>query len=310
MARLSISFISPGTVKRDLQGTVAAVCHDAGGANQIISWLRAHCDGTSVRAVMKGPAERLWQRAFPTCSPQEDIGSAIEGADVVLTGTSWGSDLEHEARGMARNVGVRSVTALDHWVNYPSRFQRGDTVIWPDEFWVVDHYARRLAEECFPGAIIRQQPNEYLAEQLRDVRPPEGSRPVLLYVLEPIRTDWGRGVPGEFQALDYFFSRVECAGLPADIPVLLRPHPSETPDKYQEWIAQHPERSIQLDTSPSIAEAISRAQYVAGCESLALTVALAAGRRVFCSLPPWAPSCRLPHEGLVHVKGIRCSVDA
>jgi hypothetical protein len=35
-----------------------------------------------------------------------------------------------------------------------------------------------------------------------------------------------------------------------------------------------------------------------GCESMALVVALAAGREVFSSLPPWAPPCRLPHAGV------------
>ena len=298
MARQSTSSTTPNTVKHDLQGTVAAVCHDAGGANHVIAWLRAYADLRDVRPVMAGPAERLWQHAFPGRRAQASIEDALRGADLVLTGTGWGSDLEHEARRLAREAGIRSVAALDHWVNYPSRFRRGDAVVWPDEFWVVDEYARGLARQAFPGATIRLQPNEYLAEQLRDIRQPQGAPPALLYILEPMRSDWGRGVAGEFQ------SHVERADLPPDMVLLLRPHPSENPEKYAEWIARHPERDIQMDDSASLAQAISRARYVAGCESFALTVALAAGRQVFCSLPPWAPSCRLPHDGLVHIKDL------
>ena len=303
MARQSTSSTTQSTVRHDLQGTVAAVCHDAGGANHIIAWIRAYGDPSKVRAVMTGPAEQLWRRAFPTQAIQSAIEHAIRGADLVLTGTGWG-DLEHEARRLARVAGIRSVAALDHWVNYSSRFRRADAVVWPDEFWVVDEYARGLAQQAFPGATIRQQPNEYLLDQLRDIKEPQGTVPALLYILEPMRSDWGRGVDGEFQALDYFLSRLECVGLLPDILLLLRPHPSESPQKYAEWIARHPARNIQVDDSASLAQAISRARYVAGCESFALTVALAAGRRVFCSLPPWAPSCRLPHDGLVHIKDL------
>jgi len=40
---------------------------------------------------------------------------------------------------------------------------------------------------------------------------------------------------------------------------------------------------------------------VVGCESFALVVALAAGRRVCSTLPPWAPPCRLPQPGIVRL---------
>ena len=40
------------------------------------------------------------------------------------------------------------------------------------------------------------------------------------------------------------------------------------------------------------------ARWVVGCESQALVVALAAGRQVWSSLPPWAPPCRLPQAGV------------
>ena len=57
-----------------------------------------------------------------------------------------------------------------------------------------------------------------------------------------------------------------------------------------------------MDNSPSLALSISKAKWVAGCESYALVVALASGRNVYCALPPWAPTCRLPHPGITHLK--------
>jgi hypothetical protein len=51
-----------------------------------------------------------------------------------------------------------------------------------------------------------------------------------------------------------------------------------------------------------MAAAISQADIVAGVESFALTLALAAGRTVYSSLPPWAPALRLPQEGIRQIR--------
>ena len=58
---------------------------------------------------------------------------------------------------------------------------------------------------------------------------------------------------------------------------------------------------VTLCDAPDLATAISRHAWVAGCESMALVLALAAGRRTLCTLPPWAPRCRLPQRGLIHL---------
>lgn len=59
--------------------------------------------------------------------------------------------------------------------------------------------------------------------------------------------------------------------------------------------------SIELDASADMATALSNARYVVGCESYGLVVALNARRKVYCSLPPHPPACRLPHDGIVHL---------
>jgi hypothetical protein len=159
---------------------------------------------------------------------------------------------------------------------------------------------------------VRLQPNLYLERQLQGIR--SSTRAIepgeVLYVLEPARSQWGRDperaaeAEGEFQALDYFMSRRNLLpGLPADSRVALRPHPSDPPGKYDAWIARQHGRAT-LDSSASLDEAIARHAWVAGAESFALAVALLAGRRVVCTLPPWAPDCRLPHRGLIHLKDL------
>jgi len=149
---------------------------------------------------------------------------------------------------------------------------------------------------------VLQIPNHYLDAQLRAISEVEETgTPELLYVLEPARSDWGQDMPGEFQALNFFIDHLPQLELPSSIVIRLRPHPSDTPGKYEDWIARHPSLNIQIDNSLSIADSLGRSSWVAGCESFALVLALMAGRKVYCALPPWAPACRLPHQGLIHI---------
>jgi hypothetical protein len=146
---------------------------------------------------------------------------------------------------------------------------------------------------------IRQLKNCYLQAQLDQVAPPPGDG-TLLYVLEPVRDDWGRGVEGEFQALDYFLARCAALEFAPIRRVLLRPHPSDLANKHARYLdaGSH----IELDRSVDMAAALSQADMVVGVESFALTLALAAGRSVYSSLPPWAPALRLPQEGIRQIR--------
>lgn len=353
----------------ELRSPLAVVCHDAGACNVILPWLRR--PDLSLRPVMDGPAARLFRGRFGAAAPTgsgHELEAALDGAAMLLSGTGWASDLEHRARRLARQRGLFSAAVIDHWINYPMRFERAGETVWPDEFWVTDEGARAIAERCFPGAVIRCFDNQYLRAEAAAIAPlPRWSHPAeqasnapdapdapdaphaphaphapraphapqapharearsptapgqVLYVLEPMRNDWGRGVPGEFQALDHFMSRRVAAGMPATAPVRLRPHPSDPPGKYDAWIAAQRGRAVAsdigtnvatdvatdvaLDRHATLAGAIGASTWVVGCESFALVVALAAGRRVCTSLPPWAPPCRLPHAGIVRLGAV------
>ena len=291
------SSTTPGSPLLELPSPLAVVCHDAGAANLVLAWLEA-MPAAPCRSVMRGPAAALAARSVWEASACDTLAQALSGAAAVLTGTGWASDLEHKARALARERGIFSVAVLDHWVNYRERFVRAGATVWPDEFWVADDEALAEAQRCFPGAAIRRQPNMYQDQLVRAI--PDAAQPAVLYLLEPARSDWGRGEPGEFQALDYFMRHLAHAGIAAGTPVRLRPHPSDPPGKYDAWLSRHP--GTLLDTHADLAAAIGAAQWVAGCETAALPVALAAGRRVVCTLPPWAPACRLPQRGLIHLK--------
>lgn len=278
----------------DLPRPLAVVAHDAGAANIILAWL-ARDSLADVRAVMHGPAAALWTARFGETSLSPSIDLALDGALALLSGTGWASDLEHHARASAKARGIASVAVIDHWVNYRSRFVRAGVEVLPDSIWVTDDDALAEARRAFPELTVAVKPNLYLHEQVMTAGPVPSAGDIL-FVAEPARSDWGRGCPGEFQALDALVAWRAQADGPVPRTIRLRPHPSDPPGKYDDWLAG--QQGAVLDTSPDIGSALRGAAVVAGMNSFALVVAVAAGRRAISVLPPWAPPCVLPHRAI------------
>lgn len=295
--------IHPSTL---LPRRIAVACNDAGGANVVLAMLeQLDAQRHELSLFMQGPAANLCQHRLPRARLVASAEDALATADVLVSGTGWSSDLEHNARLLAKQAGVRSIAVLDHWVNYSERFVRGALPMLPDEIWVCDEEAMQIARRTFRSTPLTLVPNFYLEEQVRSLPAAPGLADELLYVLEPARSDWGRKIPGEFQALDFFAENLTLLEVRQGTPIRLRPHPSDPAGKYDAWIAAQPHLNVRLDASTDLHAALSRANWVAGCESFAMVVALAAGRQVLCTLPPWAPPCRLPHQGLIHLKDLR-----
>jgi hypothetical protein len=284
---------------------IAVVANDAGGSHILFSLLRyqghnflGHC---TLHPVVKGPAAMIWPKYFPTIHSYDHLDSVNAKLDRVITGTGWTSSVEHEARLWASKRNIKTVAVLDHWVNYASRFFRDEVMLLPDEIWVVDEWAEKIANENFRNVVIRRFENSYLINQVAKIQKPP-SNGTLLYVLEPVRTDWGRGREGEFQALEYTLKNSRLLYSAPICRILLRPHPSDPRDKYDDYLEF--DSRIELDFSDDICDAINQADVVVGAESFALALALEAGRHVFSSLPPWAPKLRLPQEGILQIRHI------
>jgi hypothetical protein len=285
-----------------LRHPLAVVAHDAGAASHIFAWL-----GNEQPALcLAGPAEALWRARHGQPQPS-DLAATIAGAATVITGTGWASNLEHEARRLARSQGIASVAVIDHWTNYPERFVRNGEQVLPDEIWVSDPYACKIAQAAFPSVRVIEQPNAYLASLVGEVRSlpaPDAANDNdrVLYVLEPIRQAWGElPQPGEFSALDYFMAHRARAGVAPDAEIRLRPHPSDPVGKYDAWLDRQDNPRIALDTAPTLAAGLAWANVVAGCQTYAMVVALACGRTVISTIPAWAPPCVLPQLDIIRL---------
>ena len=282
---------------------IAIISHDAGGAEILSSYVRQQ--GIDSFYVLEGPARKIFERKLGPIetTPLEE---AIRQSASIICGTSWQSDIELNAIKLARSQGKRSVAFLDHWVNYHDRFVRADRLILPDEIWVGDAMAEKIAKEIFSSLTVTIVDNPYvqdIREELAAIETPRLPDPdhiSILYVCEPVSEHallrhgdahfWGYV---EEDALRYFLSNSYALGKPIER-ILIRPHPSERPEKYS-WAQHEFSLHIEMGGTRTLLEEVVESDWVVGCESMAMVVALLAEKKVISCIPPGGRPCVLPH---------------
>jgi hypothetical protein len=177
----------------------------------------------------------------------------------------------------------------------------------PDEIWVGDMMAKTIAKKVFPDILIRLVDNPYfrdIQDQLaKQVSSSNGVDSItVLYVCEPISAHallrhgdakfWGYT---EEDALRYFLSNIAAFGKPID--------PSEQIEKYA-WTKKEFKLPIELAGNRSLFEEILDCDVIVGCESMAMVVALLAGKKVVSSIPPGGRPCVLPHIEIINFQSI------
>ena len=154
-------------LENNLKSPLAVVAHDAGAANLIAGWLKGIV-AKDIRLSAAGPALAIFACELPHLMNMT-LNDALYGANTLLSGTSGpATNMEHDARAVARERGIHSIGVIDHWINYAERFVRKERQVLPDEIWVSDEIAFSLAQSCFPEHSVRQLPNRYL-EQLVEI---------------------------------------------------------------------------------------------------------------------------------------------
>lgn len=288
---------------------VAIVSHDAGGAEILSSWLtRAHCHAS---VVVAGPAETIFRRKCPQAEFLT-LEAALAKCAWVLCGTGWQSSFERQAITLGRALGKKTVAFLDHWVNYRERFEEDGRSIRPDEIWVGDIDAERIARALLDPTPVFLQPNPYvddlLAEIARiEIRESGYAASRVLYVCEPVadhaiaqygnERHWGYT---EHDALRFFLTNVAALGQSIDV-ITIRPHPSEQADKYH-WVQDLVQLPVEFGGQKTLLEETLGSDIIVGCESMAMVVGLLARKRVISTIPPGGRTCQLPHGDIEHMQ--------
>lgn len=298
--------------------TVVLVSHDAGGAEILSSWaLRSR---ETCILVAEGPALAIFSRKCPQLLPVS-LAEAVSAADWLLCGSGWQSGLEREAIRAGRAAGKRTVTFLDHWVNYRERFEEDGQLVLPDEIRVGDADALRIARSIFSDHPVQLEDNPYILDLRDEIAAAAASQQtnpgsgVILYVCEPIadHAEQAYGDPRHFgytehDALRFFLNHASLLDSTAR-DIVIRPHPSEKADKYA-WAKEVSQWSVSFGGGRTLLQETLAADIVVGCESMALIVGLLAGKRVVSSIPAGGRPCQLPHAGIEHLSTLEAEARA
>lgn len=287
---------------------IGILAHDAGASNLIQAWVDSHKE-LQFYFCLAGPALDIFKENYNT-GLLLNLEQLIQKCDVIISGTSKESHLEHNGRIKAKLKQKFSISVIDHWVNYQMRFEKNAEKILPDMIWVFDKFAYEKAVELFPDVIIEQRKNIYLEKIVSKIKELEINKQKItkniLYVLEPFQSNsTNNDYLFEFIVLDFFYENLFKIERSHKIKVRLRPHPSEKKEKYENWIRLKDNNLFSITLNKKLEEDLAWADIVVGHETFALVVASAASKRCITSKLPEEENCRLMIDNLEYLRDFK-----
>lgn len=288
---------------------IALLSHDAGGAELVSHWAKSNTQHEYIIHV-GGPAKKIFKKNIPNYD-SKNMDELLE-ADFLLCGTSWASSIELEGIKLFKENKKLAIAFIDHWVFYAERFILKNTEVLPDKIWVADNHAAHIAKKNFSNKVeIKNIGNPYLDNIIRSINAGDqikNDKVKILYICEPIKEQSKKQHQDEmyigyheFTALDYFLNKVDKL-LPFYDEIVFRPHPSENSSKYA-YLQEYSNKFI-IGGKSSLLDEIASSTFVVGCESMAMVIALHAGKEVFSCIPPQGKNCSLPFKEIIHFKHI------
>jgi len=283
---------------------LSVVCNDAGAANLIVNWLDGYKH--NVFPCMEGPAKKIWNSKFPN-SKLLALDVALEKSRVLLSGTGWSSNLEHNARVQARISKMTSVAVIDHWTSYQKRFIRNKKEVLPDLILVGDKYAKKKADNIFPCTRVEELENTYLNNETKKVMSMRVSNVnksprKILAVMEPFRERRDNGDSLEFTSLKYLISNLSKVTKDESVEICLRMHPSESIGKYDYFVKKYP--NIKISNNIQLHSDLAWADLVVGMQSFAMVVSQHCNIPTISIIPPDSIRCVLPYREILSLRDL------
>lgn len=286
---------------------IALFAHDAGGAEILLELLKASlpvgkfcifalADSPCYTLIKAKKLEHFWCKIAPEKSDIE-AKLALFQPSIVLYGTGWQNHLEYHFLNYAKMHNLSSIAFLDHWTNYRERFG------YPEKNWEnnLPSFIAAHDQTSFDKAQALELPNVIaiknyaLIAQLKEaqsvlVNTQESD--TLLFLSEPTAKvakrsfgdayGWGFSEKEVFEDILVNQEKFGCKN------ILIRLHPSDTPDLYQ---AIDPNATFSHAT---LLEDIARAKVVIGIDTIALYTAYLLGKYAISYIPSTQRECCVP----------------
>jgi hypothetical protein len=294
---------------------IAFVFSDPAGANAcraLAKMVHSTCKTVSLFS------NRCYKDCEATVIGKEEIPS-LNNVDTVFLGTSHPASsgyFELNCLKEAKRKGIYTISFIDHWVNFKLRFTDKDNeVTFPDEIWVVDERAKRLAiAENLPSQLLKISGNpfhNYLSTYWKSNWKGKsylGSFGVvqhgfhILFAPDPISLRNKKEFIGftEEDAL-YSISRVMDALDDKSLHLILKCHPLQPMDRLEELLNKNRMNAITLIKEADTLELINASDLVVGFYSNILLDAAALGKTVLRYFPGNKEADLLSHTSFLKV---------
>ncbi|OGY90201.1 MAG: hypothetical protein A3B30_04435 [Candidatus Komeilibacteria bacterium RIFCSPLOWO2_01_FULL_52_15] len=296
------------------------VCREAGGAELISEYIISHRENSNLVSFVSGPAKRIFaSKKIPHHIVRPNTGAdrildASDGTYSLLVSVGWTSPFELRLLKKAKAAGVHSIVYIDHWINYRERFgypRTNWTSFLPNEIWVGDRFALKKAQREFPSDIpIRLIRNDYFGKIRKSFKKYErhrGKPKRILFLSEPLSGnvnsfgDKSRVHCTEYDVLEDILKSI--ARQHKKPSVIIRFHPSESHNKYNEIIRQYADViRIFKSSGRSIVHDLARSYLIIGMDSVALMIAKLCGKNVISYIPDRSYACTIPDPRIKKIK--------
>jgi len=267
---------------------IGIVCHDAGSANIIINWIKVYKNKYLIRA--DGPAKKMFKRILTNKKIDHKLNDIVKNSDLIITGTSNISSLENRARMMAIKNKKKVVAVLDHWVFFKERFIYQKKILLPNEIWVTNKFAYRIAKKKFKKTKIKIKINflEKLIGKIKFIKSNKIRN--YLYFLEPINNKV------EFLALRKFYFFLKKNNINKNIFIKFKLHPRENMNKYKKILNIFNNYNYVIEGDKDLIKLFSWAQIILGLRSYALVLGIKTKKPLYSLLPINNLKSTLPYK--------------
>jgi len=285
---------------------IAVISHDAGGAELLSSWI-LHNPSNKYIYALSGPAKKIFLKKIKI-KKFYSLRSAIKISSKVYCST--GSILERKALVISIKYQKKIIAFLDHWVNYKERFLYFKKNYLPNEIWVFDNYAYKLAKKIFK-IPIKKKKNYYLYDLKikfkKIINSSKNNKSYILYTCDPDIFHFKKHFKNtlkkynEKKLIEYFLKN----SFYKNKKIIFRLHPSQL-NKVNYWKKYYKnislgDNNIIFSYKNSLLSDLARAESIIGSFSYALVVALTLKKKVFSFDLLKKDKISLPYKKIIYI---------
>ena len=166
---------------------------------------------------------------------------------------------------------------IDHWSNYKERFPKNT---FPDAILTFDYIAYQLAKKIFNKSNIFQIKNYYVENLYQEfINQKSFDMKYVTFISEPIKKKSNSSLSYECRLVNNILKKFD--------EVIIRLHPSEKKDKYDELISNHKGKNIvKIDPyKESLSLTLSKSKLTIGINSYALYISYIFGIQTISCIP-------------------------